>query len=207
MPMSRRASQRLILMPRCSQRGTLTTRPPSSCPCHRHCRAPRSYRSNRCHCRQRMQSAGRNNCKIARAMPGAPWPNSILCVGSHVAAELRIQREPASMPVRRIYSFADPVLRQKARPVGRIDKATQRLIDDMIETMRAAEGIGLAAPQIGVPERLYVAELDEQVYVFINPQIVSLSQETEVAEEGCLSLPGYRGAVERLTKATVRRKN
>ncbi|HKO25078.1 MAG TPA: peptide deformylase, partial [Chloroflexota bacterium] len=49
------------------------------------------------------------------------------------------------MPVRHIYSFADPVLRQKARPVGRIDKATQRLIDDMIETMRAAEGIGLAA--------------------------------------------------------------
>jgi peptide deformylase len=111
------------------------------------------------------------------------------------------------MPVRRIYSFADPVLRQKARPVGRIDKATQRLIDDMIETMRAAEGIGLAAPQIGVLERLFVAELDERVYVFINPQIVSLSQETEVAEEGCLSLPGYRGAVERPARATVRGKN
>jgi peptide deformylase len=111
------------------------------------------------------------------------------------------------MPVRHIYSFADPVLRQKARPVGRIDKATQRLIDDMVETMRAAEGIGLAAPQIGVLERLFVAELDEKVYVFINPQIVSLSQETEVAEEGCLSLPGYRGAVERPTRATVRGKN
>src|SRR5205085_5311916 len=75
-----------------------------------------------------------------------------------ISAERRSQREPSAMPVHRIYNFADPVLRQKARPVGRIDKATQRLIDDMIETMRAAEGIGLAAPQIGVPERLFVAE-------------------------------------------------
>ena len=111
------------------------------------------------------------------------------------------------MPVRRIFGFADAALRRKARPVGRIDKATQRLIDDMIETMRAAEGIGLAAPQIGVSERLFVAELDDKVYVFINPQIVSLSQETEIAEEGCLSLPGYQGAVERPVRASVRGKN
>ena len=111
------------------------------------------------------------------------------------------------MAVRHIYRFADPILRQKARPVGRIDKATQRLIDDLIETMRAADGIGLAAPQIGVSERLFVAEVEDRVYVFVNPHIVSLSQETEVAEEGCLSLPGYRGAVERPTRATVRGKN
>ncbi len=108
------------------------------------------------------------------------------------------------MAVRRIYTFADPVLRRKGQPVERIDRATRRLIDDMIDTMRAADGMGLAAPQIGVSQRLFVAELDDEIYVLINPRVVRASAETDVSDEGCLSLPGYRGAVERRVRVTVR---
>ncbi len=108
------------------------------------------------------------------------------------------------MSVRRIHSFVDPVLRRRAQPVERIDKAMRRLIDDMIDTMRAADGIGLAAPQVGVSHRLFVAELDDTVYVVVNPRVLRASRATEVADEGCLSLPGYVGAVERRARVIVR---
>ncbi len=85
----------------------------------------------------------------------------------------------------------------------RVDRAARRLIDDMIETMREAEGVGLAAPQIGDARRIFVAELDEQVYVFVNPEIVDASAEMETGDEGCLSLPGYVGEVERHLRVTV----
>lgn len=111
------------------------------------------------------------------------------------------------MAVRPILRFGAKMLRQKARPIGRVDKALQRVVDDMIETMREADGMGLAAPQIGLPQRLFVAELDEKVYVFVNPEIVAISSDTAVAEEGCLSLPGYRGEVERALQVTVRGRN
>jgi len=108
------------------------------------------------------------------------------------------------MAVRRIYTFADPVLRRKGQPVARIDRDTRRLIDDMIDTMRAADGMGLAAPQVGVSQRIFVAELDDDVYVLINPRVVRASAETEIGDEGCLSLPGYCGPVERRLRVTVR---
>ena len=111
------------------------------------------------------------------------------------------------MAVRRIYTFADPVLRRKAQPVERVDRATRRLVDDMIATMREADGVGLAAPQVGVSQRIFVAEVDEHVYVLVNPEIADASAETETADEGCLSLPGYQGPVERPIRVTVKGQN
>ncbi len=111
------------------------------------------------------------------------------------------------MPIRPIRRFGDPILRRKARKIERVDKSLQPLIDDMIETMRAADGVGLAAPQIGVPWRLFVAEVDDKVYALVNPRVVKASKETETADEGCLSLPGLRGAVERPARVTVRGQN
>jgi len=107
------------------------------------------------------------------------------------------------MSIRRIYPFTDPLLRRRAQPIERVGKTLQPLIDDMVATMRAADGMGLAAPQVGVSARLFVAEL----YVFINPRVIAASTETETADEGCLSLPGYRGLVERPARVTVRGKN
>lgn len=100
----------------------------------------------------------------------------------------------------------DKVLRGKAKRVGRIDDFVRRLIDDMIETMRAAPGVGLAGPQIGVPLRLAVIEVDDQVTVIINPEIVKRSGEVEL-DEGCLSVPGFWGKLHRSEKVTVKAKN
>jgi len=108
------------------------------------------------------------------------------------------------MSILPIHLFGDPILRERAAPVERVDRAIRRLIDDMIETMREADGVGLAAPQIGDARRIFVAELDEQVYVFVNPEIVHVSSEMETGDEGCLSLPGYVGEVERHLRVTVR---
>ena len=89
----------------------------------------------------------------------------------------------------------DLVLRQKARRVTTTDSSIQRLIDDMIETMQQASGVGLAAPQIGVPLRVVVIQLpDEEPVALINPEMVKRSGEREVVE-GCLSVPGYAGAM------------
>jgi len=101
------------------------------------------------------------------------------------------------MAVRAIRVLPDPVLRQKAKKVTKIDKSVQRLIDDMIETMRAAPGVGLAAPQIGVPLRVAVIEIPgDEVMVLINPEIVK-KQGERLVQEGCLSIPGYQGEVKR----------
>jgi peptide deformylase len=86
----------------------------------------------------------------------------------------------------------DPVLREKAKRVPRIDASIHRLIEDMIESMHAANGVGLAAPQIGVSLRVVVIGMpDEEPFALINPAIVRKSGERTV-EEGCLSVPGYR---------------
>ena len=101
------------------------------------------------------------------------------------------------MAVRAIRVLPDPVLRQKAKKVTKIDKSVQRLIDDMIETMRAAPGVGLAAPQIGVPLRVAVIEIPgDEVMVLINPEIVK-KQGERLVQEGCLSIPGYQGEIKR----------
>jgi peptide deformylase len=99
----------------------------------------------------------------------------------------------------------NPILREKARKVQRVDASVQTLIDDMIETMREAPGVGLAAPQINVGLRIVVVEAPEdeedpqsgKVYAVINPEIVKASSEMEEGEEGCLSIPRYAGLVDR----------
>jgi peptide deformylase len=98
--------------------------------------------------------------------------------------------------------LGDPILREETKPVTAITEEIRRLIDDMFETMYAARGIGLAAPQVGRTERLCVVDVDEEPLVLINPEILESSRATEKAEEGCLSIPDVYGDVER--PATVR---
>lgn len=111
------------------------------------------------------------------------------------------------MAVRPILVVGNPVLRQKARRVSLTDRAFQRLVDDLIETMRAAPGVGLAAPQVGVPLRLAVIEVDERVTVLVNPEITRRSDEVHLPDEGCLSVPGYWGRLERHATVSVRARD
>lgn len=111
------------------------------------------------------------------------------------------------MVVRPILVVGNPVLRQKARRVSLTDGAFQRLVDDMIETMRAAPGVGLAAPQVGVPLRLAVIEVEERVTVLVNPEITRRSAEVDLPDEGCLSVPGYWGRLERHVSVSVRARD
>ena len=101
----------------------------------------------------------------------------------------------------------DSVLRQKAKRVPKIDGSIQRLIDDMVETMQQANGVGLAAPQVGVSLRVIVLQMpDEQPMAIINPEIVRHAGEQEVTE-GCLSVPGYFGEIKRPASITVKGRN
>jgi peptide deformylase len=119
------------------------------------------------------------------------------------------------MTKREIVTLPDPLLRRKARTVTRFDGKLQTLIDDMIETMRAAPGVGLAAPQVGVSERLIVVEYGDEddeeapkkLYALINPELKVTSTETQVGVEGCLSVPGLLGEVERSLEVTVKGQN
>ena len=121
------------------------------------------------------------------------------------------------MTVLDIIPIPNPILRQKTRPITKFNAELQQLIDDMIETMREAPGVGLAAPQIGNPLKLTVIETladeDEdgneiegsrQVYVLANPEIIWESREELLGVEGCLSIPGYLGEVARAEKIRVR---
>ncbi len=110
------------------------------------------------------------------------------------------------MSLRTILEFPDPRLREKALPVTRFDADLGRLVDDMFETMYAAPGIGLAAPQIDVQLRLLVIDVSEernQPLVLINPEILT-REGVEVTEEGCLSVPGIYDQVQRAAKVRVR---
>jgi peptide deformylase len=100
--------------------------------------------------------------------------------------------------------LGDPILRADTRPVVAVTDDVRRLIDAMFETMHAAKGIGLAAPQVGRTERLAVCEVDEKPIVIINPEIIDKEGRTFKAEEGCLSIPEIYGEVERSVRVTVR---
>lgn len=120
------------------------------------------------------------------------------------------------MSLRNIITPPNPTLRQKASKIRSVTPAVQELADDMVETMRAAPGVGLAAPQVDVSQRLIVVEFAEggedpddpppppKLYVVINPEITRRSRETVVGTEGCLSLPGLMGDVERNEWVTVK---
>jgi peptide deformylase len=95
-----------------------------------------------------------------------------------------------------------PALRAKAKKVTRIDRSVLKLLDDMIETMQAAPGIGLAGNQVGELQRLIVVDLDDILYQIINPVILK-SEGEQVGEEGCLSIPGYYGDVRRAEKVVL----
>ena len=98
----------------------------------------------------------------------------------------------------------DPVLREKAKKVKKIDASVQRLIDDMIDTMRNAPGVGLAAPQIGVSLRVVVIETpDDGLIPLINPEVVKHAGERRLME-GCLSVPGYQAEITRSKQVTVK---
>ena len=107
------------------------------------------------------------------------------------------------MALLRIRQFGDPVLRERAREIEEITDAHRRLIADMIETMREAPGVGLAATQVGILERLFVWEVEDEYGALINPVIVHRSKERFIDGEGCLSLPGLTYDVERDYEVTV----
>ncbi len=119
------------------------------------------------------------------------------------------------MAERTILVAGEPILRQKSKKIKAFGPSIQALMNDMVDTMRAADGLGLAAPQIGAPLRMIVIEMpsqrDEegnevepgQLYVYCNPEIVEASGQEE-ADEGCLSVPGYVGTVKRATLLSVK---
>lgn len=119
------------------------------------------------------------------------------------------------MAARDILLMGDPRLRQKAKKIRRFDDSLKRLVEDMFDTLYAVHGLGLAAPQIGVPLRLAIIEMPEerneageviqkrQTFILCNPEIVRAAGEEEV-EEACLSIPGYMGKVIRATDVSVK---
>ncbi len=123
------------------------------------------------------------------------------------------------MTLRKIVTLPDPVLKRKAHTVTKFDKDLHSLLDDMVETMREAPGVGLAAPQIGLSDRIIVIEYYEReedeenedapkkVWAVINPEIVKTSEETLMGVEGCLSIPGLVGEVERHAEIQVKGMN
>ena len=111
------------------------------------------------------------------------------------------------MALRNIVTEGDPILRKVCRPVGEVTPRIQMILDDMVETMRDANGVGLAAPQVGIMRRMFVAEPEpERVYIFVDPEMVTLEGEQE-SNEGCLSVPGYVGTVKRPEKIVIRGKD
>ena len=107
------------------------------------------------------------------------------------------------MALRTIRELGDDVLRKKCRPVEEIDDRIITLLNDMADTMYEANGVGLAAPQVGVLKRIAVIDVGNGIIELINPEIISTSG-SECADEGCLSYPGKYGKVERPTEVTVR---
>ena len=114
------------------------------------------------------------------------------------------------MAIREIRILGDPVLREPAVPIEEVDEDVRRLVRDMLETMYHAQGIGLAAPQIGISQRVIVVDLGESdedgagTVALVNPEVVESSRKKDRAPEGCLSIPGMEEVVERPATVTVR---
>ena len=111
--------------------------------------------------------------------------------------------------LRKILIEPDPILRKKCEPLEKVNVNTKKLLDDMLETMYAAPGIGLAAVQIGILKRIVVIDISKSEekknpLFFINPQIVNQSKKTSIYEEGCLSLPGQFAEIERPAECTLK---
>ncbi|WP_421358587.1 peptide deformylase [Agrobacterium rosae] len=112
------------------------------------------------------------------------------------------------MTIKPLIILPDPLLRQQSKPIEQVDAEITRLADDMLDTMYDAPGIGLAAIQIGVPRRMLVIDIsredeDRNPVVFINPEILKMSDDVSAYEEGCLSIPDYYAEVERPASLTV----
>jgi peptide deformylase len=102
-----------------------------------------------------------------------------------------------------IVRYGDPVLRRRCKPVKRVDREIRHLMEEMLETMAAEDGLGLAAPQVGIPLRMIVCALDDEEYCLANPRVVRKSKETVSDMEGCLSLPRLYGEVIRPASVKV----
>ncbi len=111
-----------------------------------------------------------------------------------------------AMAIRPILTAEAPILRERTKRVSRFDASLHRLLDDMLETMRDAPGVGLAANQIGVPLQVAIIEVDDKITELVNPQIVRTAGE-QLDWEGCLSLPGYVAEVGRYEKVTVKARD
>lgn len=110
------------------------------------------------------------------------------------------------MAIREMRILGDPALREKAEPIAEVDREIRDLADDMLATMYAHDGVGLAGPQIGVARRIIVIDpqsADSAPFALVNPDVVKSSEETERAEEGCLSIPGLAEVVERPATVVV----
>ncbi len=110
------------------------------------------------------------------------------------------------MVIRRILTADEPILHEKTKRVSQFDASLHRLLDDLLETMRDAPGIGLAANQVGVPLQVAVIEIDGTITELINPQVVRRSG-SSVDWEGCLSIPGFVAEVARSEKVTVKARD
>jgi peptide deformylase len=102
-----------------------------------------------------------------------------------------------------IRKFGDPVLKTRASPVESFDESLVRLTQDLLATMRDNEGVGLAATQVGRLKRVFVAAIEDDEYVMVNPVLTDISETTETATEGCLSIPGIQVDVERPVAVTI----
>lgn len=100
------------------------------------------------------------------------------------------------MALRNIVVEGDEILRKRAREVTNIDDRIRMILDDMLETMRAQNGSGIAAPQVGILKRMFIAEVDGEIIEMINPEIIE-TEGIQIEDEGCLSIPGMIGTVER----------
>ena len=107
------------------------------------------------------------------------------------------------MALMEVLRFPHPVLRKKCEKVETVDEEIKKIVRDMAETMYAENGIGLAAPQVGISKRIFVVDVDEELITVINPEI-SVSGEKEIMEEGCLCLPKVSVEIERLSNAQVK---